>query len=141
MTDAIVVEGLTELIRAFDKADRGLGREVRSALGDAGEVVRVSAQQRASSQIRNIGEIWPRMRLGVTTSEAYVVPKTRRAPGHGPKYGPPWNRPNLGLLLIDRALDPALEANIHRVEHDLEDALDNLNQNAGLVSSLHNLGA
>ena len=134
MTDAIRVEGLTELVNGFKKADRGLASEVRSALRDSGEVVRTDAQGRASREIRNIGEVWPRMRLGISGSNiVYVVPRTRRSKGTP--------RRNLGKLLIDRAMDPALAENIHVVEHDLEAALENLNQNAGLIRSLHSLGA
>ncbi len=132
MTEAIKIEGLTELINGFKKADAGLGREVRGALRDSGEVVRADAQGRARREIRNIGEVWPRMRLGITSGNVvYVVPKTKRSKAT--------RRANLGKLLMDRALDPALAENIDVVERDLEAALENVNQNAGLTKSLHNL--
>ncbi len=131
MVAAIEVEGLTELVNGFKQADRGLGREVREALRDSGEVVRTDAQGRAAREIRNIGEIWPRMRLGITGGNiVYVVPKTRRGRGTP--------RPNLGRLLI-HSMQEALDENIHVIERDLEAALENLNQNAGLIRSLHNL--
>lgn len=130
MVEATVrVEGLTELLAGFRKADAGLAREVQAGLRDVGNVVRLDAQGRATRNIRNIGQQWPLMRLGSTMSSVYIVPKQRRRGGT--------SRPNLGILLLERAMIPAAEENKTVVEKALEATLDDLNANAGLISKLH----
>ncbi len=136
--DAIRVEGLDELVKKFTYADKGLGREIRGAIRDAGEIVRVDAQERAVETIRNInyvgpnGQDWSRMRLGITGSAVvYIVPKSRR------RGGSPRRR--LGGLLVHRAMEPAAVANRSRVVKEIEDAIENLHQNAHLIGALHNI--
>ncbi len=131
---AVRVEGLTELIESFYKADRGLAKEVRGELKDAGEVVRADGQGRAARTIHVSRSHWEEMRLGITAANVvYVVPKHRGRGGSS-------RRKNLAVLLMDRALEPALEANREKVVKAVEDAVNNVNQNAGLIRSLHILG-
>jgi hypothetical protein len=100
---AISVKGLRELNSAFGKISADLRYELRGVLAEAGEPVRTRAESLAQSEIRNIGDHWSRMRLGVTTSLVYVAPMSRR------RRGAKSARPNLAPLLMDRAMQPALE--------------------------------
>lgn len=130
--EPIRVEGLTDLIKAFRAADAGLGREVRKTLLETGEVVKDAAQQKAGAGISNIGPRWSLMRLGMSGDALlYIVPASRN------RGGSP--RPNLAGLLLEKAMIPAAEENEELVRHEFENALDDLNANAGLVSALHAL--
>jgi hypothetical protein len=132
MADVIRVTGLTELIKAFRAADAGLGREVRKTLIETGEVVKASAQSKAGADIRNIGPRWDQMRLGMSgDSVLYIVPARHRTSGTP--------RPNLAGLLLERAMIPAAAESEELVRHNFENAIDDLNANAGLLSSLHAL--
>jgi hypothetical protein len=59
------------------------------------------------------------MRVGVTQSLVYVAPRQR-----GKKTTASQKRPNLKNLLLDRALEPALEQNIHGVTGEVEHMLN-----------------
>ncbi len=142
MPAAVEVRGLTELVNGFKKADVGLAKEIRGALKDTGEVVRVDAERRMVGAFRNIheGDPWDRTRLGITGSNiVYIVPKSRRAAGHGPRVGGRWNRPNYNTRGMSQAYVPALEENRATLLIEVEKALENLHQNAGLIKSLHNI--
>lgn len=97
----IRVKGLRELSSSFGRMSVDLKAELRGELAAAAEPVRSTAEQLAGSNIRNIGDQWSQMRTGVTTSLVYVAPKRRR------RRGSP--RPNLAGLLMDRAMQPALD--------------------------------
>jgi hypothetical protein len=136
--EAVRVEGLTELIRAFAVADRGLAREVKSAFVDAGEVVKVSAESKARDKIHHAGKKpgavdWSGMRLGISREIVYVAEQQRGS--HDLKK----KRPKFGQYLLDEAMIPALDENRLAIEKNVRDAIDNLNQNAGLIRSLHNI--
>lgn len=95
------VQGLRELNAAFGRLSVELKAELAAGLAAAAEPVRSTAEQLAGSNIRNIGDQWSQMRVGVTSKVVYVAPKRRR------RRGSP--RPNLAGLLMDRAMQPALE--------------------------------
>lgn len=118
---AVRIEGLRELDRAFKLYGRGLEKGVREALETAAEPVRLDAQSLAVSSISRIGVPWSRMRVGVTRHTAYVAPVERGRSRNTRRF-----RPNLKSLLLDRAMGPALERNISNVERELGDALDDL---------------
>jgi hypothetical protein len=121
---AIRVEGLRELERAFKLYGRGMEKGLREALTAASEPVAAQAQTLALSSIRRMSLPWSRVRIGVTRRTAYIVPQER---GRNTKRLPArWSRPNLTGLLLDRAYEPALEANIKKVEREIGDALDDL---------------
>ena len=118
------VEGLRELDRAFKLYGRGLEKGLREVLETAAEPVKAQAQSLALSEISHMSLPWSRMRIGVTRRTAYIVPlergvNTRRRPAR-------WSRPNLTGLLLDKAMLPALDANVANVEQELGDALDDL---------------
>jgi len=125
MAGPVAVTGLAELTRAFDRANRELKKDLRAELAVAAEPVRHSAEQRAAAEITGIGNLrassWGRMRTGVTARAVYVAPRQRTKAGH---TGPRWKRPNLAALLMDRAMQPALDANITQVIRRLDFMLD-----------------
>lgn len=123
MTQAVHVEGIRELTRAFALLGKGMEKGVPEALAAAADPVRFAAEGLAVSQIPRMTFPWSRMRVGVTRHTAYVAPVER---GRRSRNNPRIRRPNLKPLLLDRALDPALAANVSRVERELRDALSDL---------------
>lgn len=122
-TRTIRVEGLRELNRALAKLNRTLYRRVNSELKDAAEPVRIAAEQKAMDGIRNIGPVWGTMRVGATRKMVYVAPTARN------RGGSP--RPNLGTLLMQRAMLPALDEHQQEVVHRLEGVLDRMGREVG----------
>lgn len=100
---AVQVRGLRELNAALGKVSIDTRKELSEELRVVSEPVRSRAEQLASAGIRNIGPRWRQMRVGVTTKVAYVAPRAHRRGGSA--------RPNLAQLLMDRAMQPALDEN------------------------------
>jgi len=126
MAEAVHVEGLRELERAFGAADRELRNDLRDALAEAAAPVRSDAQSIAGSgAIRNLrsGAPWTRMRIGVGASIAYVVPAERGVKGRGNARR---RRPDFGQMLVGRAMEPALERNVVKVEERFGEMLDDV---------------
>ena len=119
----IKVHGLREMSLAFSKADKDLKKNLRSTLREVAEPVREEAASRASHEIRNIGPRWSQMRVGVTSKVVYVAPRQRSRGGS--------RRPNLASLLMERAMEPALEANAGQIEDACEDMLDKIARDWG----------
>jgi hypothetical protein len=117
-TRSIKVHGLRELQRDLKKYQSDLAKELRGELKDAAEPVRVEAERLALQDIRNIGPTWSGMRVGVTGRMVYVAPKRRR------KGGSP--RPNLAGLLMEKAMQPALDKHEGDVVNKVEDLIDHL---------------
>jgi hypothetical protein len=122
MAEAIRVEGLPELDRAFGKISKDLRKGVRSAERMVAEPVRARAEGLAIEGISNIGGQWSRMRIGVTASNVYVAPKARN------RGGSP--RPNLGGELLE-AMNTALDDSREQVVAGFELMLDRLVSGAG----------
>lgn len=116
--EGVYVDGLGDLLRACSASEKGVRKGVRGKLREAVEPVRAEAERLAPGGIRNLGPVWGRMRAGVTTSYAYVAPASRRSGGSP--------RPNLGPLLMKRAMEPALDAKAGEVERKLEEAIDDI---------------
>jgi hypothetical protein len=106
-TGAVRVRGLRELTRAFKKISKDLDKELTNELKEAAEPVRSGAEKLALGRIRNMPRSphYAGMRVGVSKAQGavYVVPAWRRRGGSG--------RANLKTLLLERAMDPALEEN------------------------------
>ena len=117
------VTGLRELNRALAKADRQTRKIVTSEFKQVAEPIRADAQSRASGEIRNIGDKWPRMRTGTTRTSVYVAPRER---GRLSRRNPALRRPNLAVLLMNRAMQPALEHGRPAIERRVEGALDRI---------------
>lgn len=114
------VEGLADLQRAFRVADRRIANDFRKELREAAEPVRAAAEQLAVQEITRVGPNWSRMRVGVTRTSVYVAPRERGAQGRGNRR---LRRPRFKDLMLDRAMEPALDRNIGRVEDNIEDLL------------------
>jgi len=114
----VYVTGITELNRAFAHADKQVQAGLRVELATIAEPVRVTAQQLALTEITNMTEAWSQMRVGTTGKFVYVAPQSRR------KRGSP--RPNLAGLLMDRALQPAADANEGKVADGVEHLVDRI---------------
>lgn len=126
--EGIRLEGLRELTLGFQHVSKDVSKKFRAELREVGEGVRALAESKAESDIPHIGATWARgsfggagapwarMRLGVTSSMVYIVPRSRR------RGGSP--RPNLAGLLLNRAMTPAAdelrEATVVKVEGMLE---------------------
>lgn len=117
------IKGLRELQRALNKINRNAAKTVRDELKDAGEPVRQTAQELAFGKIRNIGPVWGQMRLGTRPGTVYVAPKLRRSGGSP--------RPNFGILLLEKAMFPALKQHENEIVKRVEGALDRLGRSAG----------
>lgn len=117
---AIRVDGLSELQRAFSAADRALRDDLRDALQEAAAPVRSEAQVLAGVAIRRmpVGSPWTRMRIGmVGASVVYVAPVERGAKGRANQR---LRRPKFKPLMLRRALEPALVRNRQQVVRRLD---------------------
>jgi hypothetical protein len=125
----IVVRGLNELQASLAHADRSVRLGVRKGLRQAAEPVQRAAEQLAMSEIRNMSKSprWSRMRVGVTRNLVYVAPRQKGTRGRGPqglRRGQGFAQPPFSDILMDRAMQPALDQHIGEVEARLEELLD-----------------
>jgi hypothetical protein len=123
VADGVRVRGLGDLNRALRRTDRDVRLSIRKELRDVAEPVRADAESRADSRIRNLDGDWTRMRTGATTNSVYVAPKLR-----GSKKGPQ-KRPNLAPLLMDRAMQPALQHHAPQIEREFDEMLGRVTDN------------
>lgn len=122
--NAVRIEGLRELERAFRLYDVGLAKGLREVLEASAEVVRPDVESLAVQTIKQSPVDWTRMRVGVLRRVAYVAPVQR-----GNRSRRPSNRARgakFKTRMLERAMEPALEQNIQRVEQEFEDALRDL---------------
>jgi len=117
----VVVYGLSDLQAAFKDADRQLRLGIRAELRQIAEPVAREAEQLALDSIRRMPRSpkWSKMRIGVTRNLVYVAPRQKGTHGRGPR-----RRPNLADLLLDRAMEPALERNTPGIERHFDQLLD-----------------
>lgn len=120
---AVVLDGYTDLKRAFALADREIKRDLNGRLKEVAEPVRADAEALAIGRISNIGVPWSRMRVGVTSRDVYVAPRQRGVKGTGRQRR---RRPNLANLLMDDAMLPALATNAPRIVAGVDDLLENI---------------
>jgi hypothetical protein len=121
----IVVKGQKELEASFMELRKETLTEMRPALLALAEPVRSDAQTLAGTQITNIGMRWSRMRIGATVSGVYVAPTSRR------RGGSP--RRNLAGLLMDDAMQPALDRNQAEIVSKLDEVVNAWSAKAGLL--------
>jgi hypothetical protein len=124
----VKVHGLKELSRALAKINKGVAKdELVVPLKEAAEVVKTDAQSLALNRISHMpgSPRWAQQRIGVSTAKGlvYMVPVAKRRGGSG--------RPNLKGLLLEQAMDPALERNAAKVEKKVDDLLGKLAGEAG----------
>lgn len=122
MAEILRAEGLRELVLAFRIAPRGMARDVRTAIEQAGEPIRQDAQERVRTQISGMARShvpWWTIRTGVERSTiGYIVPAQRGARG-GSRRG----RPNLAPLIAAHE-EAARDANSDRIVDEFEEALE-----------------
>lgn len=120
---AVQVEGYRELMRSFALIQNELRTGLRGQIAEAVQPARDKAEGLAIGSIKNIGDRWSRMRIGITTTAVYLAPKARR------RGGSP--RPNLGPLLMKDSMLPAVEEALPAVRQRLEGWLDQLGEGQG----------
>lgn len=118
---ALRVRGLRELNRAFARADKRTSKELRDALREVAQPVASDAEALARVEIPNIGQKWPRMRVGVTRTLVYVAPRER---GVASRANQRKRRPNLATKMMDEAMAPALARHAPDLERRTQHALD-----------------
>ena len=116
------VSGLRETTRAFRRISKSLDSELVDGLKGAAEVVKTDAESFALGRIRNMpgSPRWAGMRIGVSRAQGvvFMVPSARGRGGRG--------RSNLANLLMERAMDPAVEKNAGKVIKGVDDLLGRL---------------
>jgi hypothetical protein len=118
VANAVHIRGLKELDRAFGRVNKGVQSGMRAELQKAAEPVARTAEEYALREVTNIGSAWSMMRSVAKSGSVYVAPQKR-----GRKKGPQ-KRPNLATLLMDRAMEPALEKEGPGVVEKVEDLVD-----------------
>lgn len=119
---AIRVENYKNVLKAFGAASKTVERGFLGSLKEAVEPIREDAERLAGSTIANLhsDDPWTLMRIGATRSVVYVAPRER---GRRTRGNPAIGRPNLKPLLLERAMEPALDANRDTVIANIEDLL------------------
>ncbi len=123
MVGTVKVTGWRELDAAFRKINKSVDRQLRGILAAAAEPVRRRAEELAVREISGLssGDPWSQMRIGVTSKVVYVAPKRRGSKGSGPQ-----KRKSFGPLLMDEAMEPALQDNVAETVALVEVALDRI---------------
>lgn len=112
---------------------KNLGGEIHKELNDAlketAQPVADEAELLAMTRIRSMPRSphWAGMRIGVSVARGvvYMVPAARSKRTR--------KRPNLAELLLERAMDPALEHNAAKIETAVENMFDRLTRENGFV--------
>jgi len=129
-TGAIKVKGLRDLVRDLNRISSDVGDELRTELAKAADPVKRQAEALALGRIRNMPSSpdWAEMRIGVARSTAlvYMVPERRSR-----RRNRKWKRTNLADLLMERAMDPALEQNQEEVVQRVDEMLGRLGRTNG----------
>ncbi len=128
----INVKGLAETYRAFGNISEDVQDELRDGLEEVGKPVQALGERYALERIRNMprSPAWAEMRIGVSKREAlvYMVPDNTGRAGRGRGKR---KRKNLASLLMNRAMDPAVEDNVETTERELEKVIDKLSRREG----------
>lgn len=116
---SIRVKGLREFQRAVRRADKDTRKEVKSALKEVGEVVRVDAADRFDRYDRGSARS---LKVSVSQRGVAVYQSRRKTTG---------KRPDFGTLQMRRALLPALEDKRGEAERRMERAIDRIADHFG----------
>jgi hypothetical protein len=118
-TAGVHVENWRSVNAAFAKADRESRLALKAKQRQLAVPVRMAAEGLAHDKITRITDKWAQMRIGVTKTVVYVAPKQRGLKGDDPR-----KRRNLAPLLMEQAMEPALEQNRPQIEQKVERILD-----------------
>lgn len=117
----VIVEGISQLDRAFAKSSKDLQRGLREEFRVAAEPVRQQTEQLAIARIRNIGGLrprsWANMRTGQVRGLVYIAPKQR---GRLTRQNPQRYRRHKFKPILKRQMEDALAANEEQVVKRLE---------------------
>ncbi len=123
----VVVEGLAGLNKALKRADKETRLGIRKVERAVAVPVQLDAQRLAATEISGLrrtnmktGAEWALMRIGVTQKLVYVAPKQR-----GNKRGSQ-KRKKFAPILMNKAMQPALDRNRELIVHKMEEALDQM---------------
>lgn len=119
----LAVKGLKELTRTFSKAPSDVNRAYRAELRTVAEPTKSTAETLATSRIRKMTPAWAKMRVGITQKLVYVAPRQRGVKG---RAGQVRRRPKFGTLMMDRAMQPALDQHQAQIARDFDVMLDRL---------------
>lgn len=114
MTNLIEIEGFSELAKALARTGPDVRRALNAGLKGLAEPIARDAEQFAEAGITGLARKrtsdWGAMRVGVARgfSLVYVAPRERGRLGRGDD---PLRRPAFADVLIEKAMDPAVEAN------------------------------
>ncbi len=127
---AIRVKGLADLNRALKNADKDVRLGVREVERQVAEPVKLEAQRLAVTEISGLkrtnlksGGEWGLMRIGSTQKVIYVAPLKR-----GKKKGTQKRR-NFAGVLMDKAMQPALDRKRPLIERRFQQMLDHMADN------------
>lgn len=116
---AVRITGLRETVRAFNKLDRAVTREVQKELKQAAQPVADTAKQKLSRYGgAKVSTVRPRAR----GASVFVTQGAKKVTG---------KRGDFGVLQQRQVLEPALEENREQVFHGVELALDRLTHSEG----------
>ena len=106
----VKVEGIDMLVRRFDMVDARVKAGMRREILAASKPVAVFARNMALANIRNMdySPKWAVMKIGIerkSLTGVYMVPKSHQLGKN--RMGR--SRPNLNPLLLDRAMEPAVD--------------------------------
>jgi hypothetical protein len=128
-TGAIAVKGLKELTRDFKRMSKDLDKGLTKELQRAAEPAAQKAEELALGKIRNMPRSphWAGMRIGVARARGvvYMVPAARRSSRRA--------RPNLSPLLLERAMQPAVEDTAPEIIDRMGDFIDRIADGNGFV--------
>lgn len=118
----VEVEGLAELQRALRELPGGIQQALKRGLIQGAEPIRTRAEALAAAEIsgmsRQVTAHWQGMRVGTQGPLVYLAPASRGA-RHQPR-----RRPNLGGLLLGKAMEPALVQGEDRLSAAVEREID-----------------
>lgn len=119
MAPIVDVKGLRELNRAFAVASADVRKNKRKRLEGAARPVARTAEVLALGRISHMpgSPAWAGMRIGSNRDFVYVAPQRRGSRIASKK------RRNIARLLINRAMEPAVDRNAENVRRTLDDML------------------
>src|SRR4029077_1418950 len=124
----VVVRGLANINAGFKNTHRDIRAGWRLEQRHIAEPVASDTERLALLSIRHMpaSPQWSRMRIGITRSMVYVAPRQRGVRWNSRSPGSRFQarRPNLGDLLMDRAMQPALERHETQIVQEVRQLLD-----------------
>ncbi len=119
MAQGIRVTGLANVQRSLRSAEKDVRLGIRGELRGFAEPTRLLVEYLAIFEIEKMTLPWSRMRTGITLNSVYIAPREKGARGIK-RY----ERPNFSRLMMDRAMQPALDWTAPELVNDFNDMLN-----------------